>query len=89
MPLYLTYLNNHDGIISKLCMALNLIFISIVWIWAISCNYVIIMWESYAQRAKGSNVKACYEFGNDLMKIMCFKHEVKMQINDIIMINCV
>jgi hypothetical protein len=48
MPLYLAYLNNCDGIISKLCMALNLIFISIVWNCAISCNYVIIMWELYA-----------------------------------------
>jgi hypothetical protein len=48
MCLYLAYLNNHDGIISKLCMALNFIFISIVWICVISCNYVIIMWELYA-----------------------------------------
>jgi hypothetical protein len=27
------------------------------------------------------NVKAYYEFGNDPMKIMCFKHKIRMKVN--------
>ena len=37
------------------------------------------------KRQEGANVKACYEFCNDPMKIMCFKHEIIMKINDRIM----
>ncbi len=30
---------------------------------------------------KEQNVKTCYEFGNDPMKIMYFKHKIKMKVN--------
>jgi len=29
---------------------------------------------------KGANVKPCYEFGNDLMK-MCSKHKTRMKVD--------
>jgi hypothetical protein len=29
---------------------------------------------------KGANVKPCYEFGNDLMK-MCSKHKTSMKVD--------
>jgi hypothetical protein len=32
---------------------------------------------------EGSNVKAHYEFGNDLMK-MCFEHKTRMKVDHII-----
>jgi hypothetical protein len=28
---------------------------------------------------EGANVKTFYEFGNDPMKIMCFKHKTKFE----------
>jgi len=31
-----------------------------------------------------ANVKTCYEFGNDPMKFMCFKHKTKMKADCII-----
>jgi hypothetical protein len=45
------------------------------------CNYDNIMWDLYAQKARGSNVKVHYEFGNDWKK-MCFdtKQEWKLTI---------
>jgi hypothetical protein len=30
---------------------------------------------------EGANVKTSYEFGNDPMKIMCFKHKTKMKVD--------
>jgi hypothetical protein len=30
---------------------------------------------------EGKNVKACYEFVNDPMKIMCFEHKTKMKVD--------
>jgi len=36
------------------------------------------MWELYKQR--GRNVKVCYEFGNDSMK-MCFKYKTRMKVD--------
>jgi len=33
------------------------------------------------KRQEGANVKACYEFGNDPMKIMCFEHKTRMMVD--------
>ncbi len=41
----------------------------------ISCNYVNIICEAY--------VKACYDFGNDPMK-MCFEHKIRLKVDFII-----
>jgi hypothetical protein len=55
--LHLACGNNHDGIILILCIVLNLFFTSffvsyIINYSAISYNYINIMWELYAQKAK-------------------------------------
>ncbi len=39
------------------------------------------MWNYMHKGQKGANVKACFEFGNDPMKIMCFKHKTKMKVH--------
>jgi hypothetical protein len=34
------------------------------------------------KRQKGANVKACYDLGNDPMKIMCFEHKTRLMVDD-------
>jgi hypothetical protein len=33
------------------------------------------MWELYAQRTRGGKCEMSYEFGNNLMKIMCLEEK--------------
>jgi hypothetical protein len=58
-------LNNHDGIILIVCMVFNLLFISFFVSYIINCifyvifcNYDNIMWDLYAQRARGSKCES-------------------------------
>jgi hypothetical protein len=81
--LHLPCENNYDGVISILFTILNFLFISFfgftnhesyefewfVIIWKILC-------KSYMhERQERENVKACYEFDNNPMR-MCFKHKI-------------
>ncbi len=42
-------------------------------------NHVNIMWEYMHKGQERANVKVCYEFGNDSMK-MCLEHKTRMKI---------
>jgi hypothetical protein len=46
------------------------IFVSLIIICVVFCNYVHIMWELYVQRVEGANVKTHCEYNNDPIKNM-------------------
>jgi hypothetical protein len=48
----------------------SFLFVSLIIICAIFCNYVHIMLELYVERVEGTNVKTRYEFNNDPIKNM-------------------
>jgi hypothetical protein len=72
--LYLAWENNHDGVILIfffffLFLIINNKYYRYVLIF---CNYVNIMWELYAQRARGNKCERTLW--------MCFKHKTRMKV---------
>jgi hypothetical protein len=43
------------------------------------CDFLILCGNYMHNGQEGANVKAHYEFGNNPMKLMCFKHKTRMK----------
>jgi hypothetical protein len=66
--MYFIFMHGTQSFFLKLLLFVNRKLYIFVWFF---CNYVDIMWDLYAQRPRGTNVKVCYNFDND--EIVFFK----------------
>ncbi len=70
--------NNRDGIITIIMHDINIYLFIYFVSKMIRCDFL-----QLCKIMCGANVKVCYDFGNDPMK-MCFEHKIRLKVDHII-----